>query len=170
MARRVAKGWRAPGWWLAVLVLGAMGYTLSPVVLRDEVLVRLEGDQPLEVVATISDRPLTRHLGLMFREELPQNRGMLFRYRKAKVRSFWMKHTRIPLDIVFIGPDLRVLNVREAEPCRTAHCPRYRSEGPARYVLEVNRGLCRRHGVRKGTRVVMGGVPETSRKQSSTTP
>ncbi len=120
---------------------------------RSQVMVRIEGERVMEITADIADGALSRYVGLMFREDLPRGRGMLFRYRVAAPRSFWMKYTRIPLDIIFIGENLRVLNVVEAEPCRSDRCPRYRSVGPAAYVLEVNRGSCRGAGIGEGAEV-----------------
>lgn len=90
-------------------------------------------------------------LGLMFRDSLPEDHGMLFIFPAAGMRSFWMKNTRIPLDIMYFDEELKLVSVAEnAQPCRTRRCPAYPSEGPAKYVLELNAGKAAELGVRPG--------------------
>lgn len=90
-------------------------------------------------------------LGLMFRERLEEDRGMLFLFPGEARRSFWMKNTRIPLDIFYFDAGLRLVSVAEnAQPCRTERCPPYPSTGPAKYVLELNSGKAAELGVRPG--------------------
>ncbi len=132
------------------------GVVVYPLLAPRTVLVRVEGERSLEVNAAVAAGPVARYLGLMFRETLAPDQGMWFEYDRPRPRAFWMKYTRIPLDIVFIGPDLEVLNVAEADPCEASPCRRYRSDGPAQFVLEVRRGLCREAGVRPGARVWVG--------------
>jgi uncharacterized membrane protein (UPF0127 family) len=92
-------------------------------------------------------------LGLMFRDELPESHGMLFVFPVEAMRSFWMKNTRIPLDIMYFDADLRLVNVQTARPCRTRNCPVYPSTAPARYVLELNAGTAAALGVQPGDRL-----------------
>ena len=95
--------------------------------------------------------PKDQALGLMFRDELPADRGMLFIFPDQRMRSFWMKNTRIPLDILYFDDQLRLVSVAEnARPCRTPVCSGYPSAGPARYVLELNAGEAARLGVQPG--------------------
>lgn len=90
-------------------------------------------------------------LGLMFRDSLADDHGMLFLFPAEARRSFWMKNTRIPLDIFYFDADLRLVSVAEnAQPCRTARCPSYPSTGPAQYVLELNAGKAAELAVRPG--------------------
>jgi len=90
-------------------------------------------------------------LGLMFRDELPEDHGMLFIFPSESMRSFWMKNTRIPLDILYFDSNLHLVSMaQQAQPCRTQRCPSYRSEGPARYVLELNGGKAAELGVQPG--------------------
>ena len=84
----------------------------------------------------------------MYRTSLPEDEGMLFVFEAARPQSFWMKNTSIPLDIAFFGPDDRILNILSMRPLDEE--PRYDSEGPALYALEVNQGWFSRHGVRPG--------------------
>ena len=80
-------------------------------------------------------------LGLMFREEMSDDHGMLFIFPVEAMRNFWMKNTRIPLDIFYFNADLELVSVSEnARPCKTRRCPTYPSKRPAMYVLELNAG------------------------------
>ncbi len=93
----------------------------------------------LEVV----DTELSRAKGLMFREYLPDKNGMFFIFPREDIYSFWMKHTLIPLDIIWLDKDLRVVYSKSfIPPCETQDCPVYTPEEKARYVLEVNAGFC----------------------------
>jgi len=87
--------------------------------------------------------------GLMFRTEMGADEGMLFPYDPPRVLSFWMKNTVIPLDLVFIGPDRRVINVvANATPYSE---DQIWSEGPAIAVLELNGGRAEELGIGPGS-------------------
>lgn len=95
-------------------------------------------------------------LGLMFRDSLPDDHGMLFLFPGEARRSFWMKNTRIPLDIFYFDSDGKLVSVAEnAQPCRTPQCPPYPSTAPAKYVLELTAGTAARLGVRPGDELAM---------------
>jgi len=95
-------------------------------------------------------------LGLMFRDQLPDDHGMLFLFPGEAMRSFWMKNTRIPLDIFYFDEELKLVSVAEnTKPCRTQRCPSYPSAGPARYVLELNAGKAAELGVKTGDVLVL---------------
>ena len=90
-------------------------------------------------------------LGLMFRDNLPQEHGMLFIFPGESIRRFWMKNTRIPLDIFYFNSQLELVSVsEETPPCRTQACPSYPSSGPSKYVLELNSGKAAELGVKPG--------------------
>jgi YVTN family beta-propeller protein len=93
--------------------------------------------------------------GLMFRSHLPWNAGMLFAYYDEEPRSFWMKNTLIPLDMIFVDSSSRIIEIKEnVPPCEQEECPSYPSREPAQYVLEVNAGFVQENGVRVGDRLV----------------
>ena len=101
----------------------------------------------------------TRARGLMFRDHLADDRGMFFIFRREEPRSFWMMNTRIPLDIIYLDRDLRVVSIVEnARPCRRTPCPSYPSRGPAQFVLEVNAGQAAALGLTPGDRVTVGNI------------
>jgi len=89
-----------------------------------------------EVAVTESQRKK----GLMFRETLAKNTGMLFDLQEEKNSGFWMKNTLIPLDIIWIGSDKKVLDVITATPCKAEPCEIIQSKSPARWILEINAG------------------------------
>ena len=92
-----------------------------------------------------------RAKGLMFRKELPEGRGMLFDFQRAQEVGFWMQNTYIPLDMIFIRGDGRILRIAEnTEPLSTRIIP---SNGPVRAVLEVIGGTSRKFGIAPGDRV-----------------
>lgn len=101
----------------------------------------------VEIAAT----PDQTQRGLMWRRELPAGKGMLFIFDEEQDHSFWMKNTLIPLDLIYIGADLRVVGVVENAEPRTLTG---RSVGrPSRYVLEVPGGWSAKAGVRAGGKV-----------------
>ncbi len=110
----------------------------------------------VEVVST----PAAIQRGLMYREYLAPDAGMLFLMPDEDVQRFWMRNTLIPLDMLFINKELEVVGVvAQAEP-RTEtsrHVDR-----PSSYVLEVNGGWAAAHGVGAGARARFDGVPARS--------
>ncbi len=122
--------------------------------------VRSAGLQTLEIASTtgvhvfsveIAENEAERAKGLMFRKELPEGKGMLFDFHREQDVSFWMQNTYIPLDMLFIRGDGRILNIVEnTEPLSTRNIP---SGGPVRAVLEVIGGTARKLGIAPGDRV-----------------
>lgn len=92
----------------------------------------------------------SRARGLMHRESLPENEGMLFVFEESSPRSFWMKNTFIPLSIAYIREDWVILEIYAMEP---ESLEPVASRNPARYALEVNEGFFEEHGIEPGTRV-----------------
>ena len=104
------------------------------------------GSQPftLEVAAT----PKAQQLGLMHRESMPADHGMIFVFPDERPLSFWMKNTLIPLDMIFIGADWRIAGIVEnAEPktLTSREVP-----APSQYVLEIGGGLSALYGIHAG--------------------
>jgi len=92
-----------------------------------------------------------RQRGLMFRETLPPDEGMLFVFPVAQIQSFWMRNTFIPLDIAFIAEDGAIIDIQHMKPVDESVL--YTSTGPALYALEVNAGWFAQHRIEAGTRV-----------------
>ena len=89
-------------------------------------------------------------LGLMYRDKLEENDGMLFFYPKEKVLSFWMKDTRIPLSIAFIKADGRIIQIESMKPYSL---DTHVAKEKAKYALEMNEGWFKAHNVREGDTV-----------------
>jgi uncharacterized membrane protein (UPF0127 family) len=91
--------------------------------------------------------------GMMFRDSLARNRGMLFVHPKPDRYSYWMYQTMVPLDIIWMNPQRRIVEiVPNAPPCMEAasKCPTYGGTQVARYVLELNAGQAAAHDLRVG--------------------
>lgn len=91
--------------------------------------------------------------GLMFRDDMPADHGMLFVFDRPNVQTFWMKNCRMPLDILYFDQNYKLVSVQQrVPPCGDAdgNCPVYPSTGPAQYVLELNAGTAEKIGVKAG--------------------
>ena len=83
-----------------------------------------------------------RNRGLMFKENIDSNKGMLFIFDEEKEYSFWMKDTLFPLDIIWISQDKEVVFIgKNIQPCKEDRCKRISPDEKAKYVLEINAGI-----------------------------
>ncbi|MGE5236234.1 MAG: DUF192 domain-containing protein [Acidobacteriota bacterium] len=97
-------------------------------------------------------------VGLMYRDSLPADRGMLFPFAQDGVWPFWMKNTMIPLDMVWLSGGGEAVEVRTVQPCHLDPCASYQNVKPARAVLELNAGAAARFGIKPGVRLRFEGV------------
>lgn len=112
-----------------------------------------EGEN-VTVQAEIADTDEERKIGLMNRDSLCENCGMLFVYEENVTHGFWMKDTTIPLSIAFISEDGTIMDIQQMEPeTRDTHKP----EDPYRYALEVNQGFFQERNIEVGAVV---DIPE----------
>ena len=100
-----------------------------------------------QVVVEVAFTAETRRRGLMFRDSLPPDQGMLFVFPREEKRAFWMRNTSISLSIAVADAAGRIVRIADLEPHVERAVPSLR---PARYALEMNRGWFRRHGVLEG--------------------
>jgi uncharacterized protein len=99
----------------------------------------------------IADNEEKRMQGLMYRQSLMENEGMLFIFTNDEPRSFWMKNTFIPLDIIYINSRKEIVSIQKyTQPKSTYSIP---SEKPAMYVLEVNAGFTDKYGINPGDKI-----------------
>ena len=110
----------------------------------------------VDVELAVSEKEITR--GLMYRRTMPEEHGMLFKLDERREHTFWMHNTCMPLDMLFIDDDGTVVGIVESatpltDSPRTVGCPSV-------FVLEVNAGWCRRHGVKPGQKL---GMPANAR-------
>jgi uncharacterized protein len=117
-------------------------------------------------VVEIAQDDASRSKGLMFREQMDPDRGMLFIFSDQANRSFWMHHCKISLDILYFDKD-RVLvgQALSVPPCNLPpeQCPNYASGAPSKYVLELNAGTAQSMGVKLGDVMSFSGVTEAPR-------
>ena len=110
----------------------------------------------------IADDDAERARGLMFRDALAPGHGMLFIHDRQEPQAYWMKNTKIPLDILYFDSARKlVAQQRDVPPCSAGNgCPSYPSNAPARYVLELNAGEAARLKLENGAELILGkGIP-----------
>ena len=95
----------------------------------------------------VADTDETRQTGLMRRDSMPRDHGMLFVFPDEETRGFFMKNTRIPLDIIFLDAAGKVDSVKSMKPYDLSSTL---SDGPAKYAIELNGGMAAKAGVAKG--------------------
>lgn len=117
-------------------------YTGSLITLPDGYAVRIEA---------AADDP-TRAQGLMYRDRVPAGTGMLFLFPQSGDYPFWMKNTLVPLDMIWIDEQKRVVHVESnVPPCKADPCPNYPPHSQAKYVLELGAGEAGKHRVANGS-------------------
>ena len=100
--------------------------------------------------AELATTPQQREIGLMMRQSMPANDGMLFVFEQPGQQCFWMRNTLIPLSVAFIADDGSVVNVDEMAPMtENSHC----STKPVRFVLEMNQGWFAKRGIKPGSKL-----------------
>ncbi len=106
----------------------------------------------------VADDDAERARGLMFRDAMADDHGMLFIHDRQEPQAYWMKNTRIPLDILYFDRDRRLVSQqRDVPPCSAGdRCPPYPSRAPAQYVLELNAGQAARLGLEHGALLTFG--------------
>ena len=139
---------------LALLLPGLIACTYAP----STPVVRLTAadGRTHQVRVELAATPPDRQRGLMQRESMADDAGMLFVFPEDTDGAFWMKDTLIPLSIAFIAADGRIVDLKDMQPQSTdLHAPRARY----RYALEVNQGYFARAGIRAGDRVELPALP-----------
>jgi uncharacterized protein len=132
---------------LALAACGGKGGSDGPRV----VITTVSGEVTVEV--EVADDEAERARGLMGREALAQDAGMVFLFPDETEGAFWMKDTLIPLSIAFYDEDGRILRILDMEPCLQEPCPLYDPGVAYRGALEVNQGAFARWNVRVGDHV-----------------
>lgn len=147
--------------WIFVVAVSVVFFYFFTTLAQRETLVYFR-KQKLSVYAEVADNDLEREKGLMRREFLEPNRGMLFIFVSENKQSFWMKNTKIPLDIIFISGEQKIVDIKKNfEPCGDGDrlvgeqtCEIYTSRVPAKYALEANAGFVGANAVAIGDFVI----------------
>lgn len=98
----------------------------------------------------VVDTPAEREIGLMFRKSLGEDEGMLFIFENSGNYPFWMKNTLIPLDMIWINSDFKIVEIQTAVPCTQEPCGVYGGKELAKYVVEVNAGFAEKNWIKVG--------------------
>ena len=116
---------------------------------------------PKEITAELAISDVERNTGMMFRDKMEENEGMLFIFGGPALVSFYMKNTYVPLSCAYIGPDGTILEIHDLKPLDET--PVYAKTDQIQYVLEVNQGWFQRHKIGVGTvlRTEKGSLQET---------
>lgn len=128
-----------------------------------KVLVVTRDGKEIPFTVEIADTPEKREIGLMYRKEMAADHGMIFIFAQELPQSFWMKNTQLPLDMLFISADQKIVGiVEQATPFSLE--PRGVS-APSQFVLEINGGLASRYQIRPGDRVRFEGFSIKSARE-----
>ncbi|MEK6908606.1 MAG: DUF192 domain-containing protein [Nanoarchaeota archaeon] len=137
--------------WVFVLIIVLISSILLFVLNRDNINKVCIEDNCF--VVEVVDTPQDMSRGLMFREQLDENKGMFFVFEREGNYPFWMKNTLIPLDIIWISESGIIVDIKEAFPCESDPCPSINHIGVTKYVLEINKGLSSKLGINVGEKV-----------------
>ncbi|HSB43642.1 MAG TPA: DUF192 domain-containing protein [Nitrospira sp.] len=141
--------------WLIAGFLSLSIFLASGVQAEDGLIqVQLPGG--VTIHAEVADTPKKRAEGLMYRERLAKDRGMLFTFGQAQPWTFWMKNTKIPLDIIWMNEKKQIIHIARNVPICTRtddSCPQYQPNDPALYVLELGGGEADRLKLEKGAKL-----------------
>ncbi len=153
---------KRPFYWISgILILTLMGimfyFEYQKAVDKNSITI-FTGASPIKINVEFAKTPEEWQKGLMNRSSFPKNFGMLFIFPDETNRSFWMKNTLIPLDIIFISSKGRVNEMTTLNPCQeTEICQSYNSKTPAQYVLEINAGSTEKWKIMEGDILEISG-------------
>lgn len=118
-----------------------------------------------KIILEIADTESKRAQGLMYRDNLKKDFGMIFIFEQPQRVNFWMKNVKIPLDIIFIRND-KVINIyNSANPCQSDYCEIYPSENIIDYTIELNSGFCDANNIKIGEKIKLNSnIQEYFRK------
>lgn len=103
------------------------------------------------VIVEVASDDATREQGLMYRDHLADDRGMIFLFPQAGEYPFWMKNTLIPLDMIWMDADHRIVHIaHDVPPCKADPCPNYPPNTKASSVLELAAGVAAKHHLANG--------------------
>jgi uncharacterized protein len=140
-------GARRPATWVMMVVISVI--IAPPIAVSadlerpPDVIIPIKTPRGTVIYAELADTPVKRAQGLMFRQALPADRGMLFTFGDTQAWSFWMKNTKVSLDIIWLDTKKKIVHIERNVPVCTKtddSCPQYRPNDGAMFVLEVNGG------------------------------
>lgn len=141
-----------------LLALALAGCGTSSVTLRSPT-----GDKTLTVKVEVADDAKEQEKGLMNRTTMDADAGMLFVFKSPQMLRFWMKDTKIPLDILFFDEAGDFVSFAAMQPCIADPCPVYKSAALSIYALEVNKGYRDEHAIGVGWKIDVNQIRKISR-------
>lgn len=143
---------------IVLLTLALAGCGRSTLTLHSD-----DGSATVEVKIEVADSPKEREKGLMNRTTMAEDEGMLFVFTTSEMLSFWMKNTKLPLDILFFDEEGAFVSYAAMQPCTNDPCPVYKSAAKSMYALEVNKGFREAHKIGVGWKIDLKQVKKASR-------
>ena len=143
---------------LLIALLLAMLANVTACQAEPKVTISTKEGRTVSFAVEIADTPSKREMGLQYRRDLAADRGMIFLFPAESRQSFWMKNTPLPLDMIFINLDRKIVGIVE-QTVPFSLDPRSGS-APSQYVLEINGGLSKRHGIKAGDTVRFDDIPQ----------
>jgi uncharacterized protein len=141
-------------------LIGLLLFAVHTAHADDGELIHIQTPSGITIHAEIADTPLKRAVGLMYRDHLKKDHGMLFFFSQPQAWSFWMKNTKIALDLIWLDDRKRVTHIERNVPVCTKtddSCPQYRpNSDDALYVLEIAGGTVDGYRIEKGTKLSFG--------------
>jgi uncharacterized membrane protein (UPF0127 family) len=113
------------------------------------------GNKQFTLEAAVTDQE--HQTGLMFRDSMPADHGMIFYFDQSEVQNFWMKNTRIALDIIYAAPDGTIVSIKQMQPFDLRGTS---SEKPAQYAIELNEGAAAAAGAKVGDKLTIPAPPK----------
>ena len=139
-----------------ISLVGIQGQTVLESAKAEDTLIPVITPQGARILTELADTPEKRARGFMFRDSLARDRGMLFTFPEPQHWTFWMKSTKIPLDIIWLDRSKKVVHLERNVPTcsRTDDgCPQYQPNEEAMYVLEVAAGMAAALGIERGVKL-----------------
>jgi hypothetical protein len=156
------RGLRAIPVQMLALALMVGSFITSACQADPEVTILTSNGRDVSFQVEVADTPAKRELGLMYRRDLPSDRGMIFLFPMETEQAFWMKNTPIPLDMIFISSSRRIVGIVQRAAPFTLDARSV--PGSSQYVLEINGGLSDRYGFKPGDRVQFKNIPADVRE------
>jgi len=149
--------------WLGPYIVLTSGFLVGEIQLARAAgsdLVSIQTPSGVTIKAEVADTPLKRSVGLMYRDQLKKDHGMLFFFGQPQAWNFWMKNTKMALDLIWIDGKKRVTHIERNVPICTRSddsCPQYRpNSDDALYVLEIAGGTVDGYKIEKGSKLQFG--------------
>ena len=132
----------------SLVILAALGWVFCAGQAAKDKFVKVYLPDGFAVTAELAVTDEARQQGLMYREKMAENQGMLFVFEGEDIHAFWMKNMRFAIDIIWLDSQKRIVHLESSvPPCAGGPCPSYVPKSSAMYVLELDSGAAERHGL-----------------------